>query len=180
MKVSSIIILSSFLKLLFYIASYIIVKKKLWLAYICRGELNPEIKVRVSLRDSIANNWRNKRSLVPHVRIPRYFANKSPARYKWAFEEYTKRHAKRGGTATPWSNLEVSSVGRRSFVSRQHLRESLFSPCRPSPPPPPAISFSRPLSLALPPRLTTPALNPRGFAHMSTIYFLPAHKSFSG
>lgn len=50
--------------------------------------------------------------------VSRYFANKSFARYKRAFEEYTKRHAKRGGTATPWSNLEVSSVGRRSFVSR--------------------------------------------------------------
>lgn len=65
-------------------------------------------------------------SLVPHV--PRYFANKSSARYKREHSKniYTKRHAKRGGTATPWSNLEVSSAGRRSFVSRQRLRE--FSP----------------------------------------------------
>lgn len=139
-------------------------------------------------------NGRDRRRLRRSCRtsVPRYFANRSSARYKRAFEEYTKRHAKRGGTATPWSNLEVSSVGRRSFVSRQHLRESLFS----LPPPLSAApSFSSlplvlfhalsplPLSLSLfrslLRRLTT-ALNPRGFANMSTIYFLPAHKSFSG
>lgn len=106
-------------------------------------------------------------SLVPHV--PRYFANKSSARYKRAFEEYTKRHAKRGGTATPWSNLEVSSVGRRSFVSR-HLRESLFSL-----PPPLSASVSLPfrLSFSFAPASAcyTPALNPEGLCpHVNDIF----------
>ena len=35
-------------------------------------------------------------------------------------------------------------------------------------------------SLELPGTSFPPPANPRGFAHMSTIYFLPAHKSFSG
>jgi len=112
-------------------------------------------------------------------RVARYFANRSSARYeRGAFEEYTKRHAKRGGTATPWSNLEVSSAARRSFVSRLYLRESLLSSagCLSlrrsfSPPPPPPLSLSLSLSLCRSGSLS-PALNPRGFAHMSTIYFL--------
>lgn len=87
------------------------------------GWVNREVRRRLH-RIADAQSARNRPSLVPHV--PRYLANRSSARYERAFEEYTKRHAKRGGTATPWSNLEVSSVGRRSFVSR-HLRESLSS-----------------------------------------------------
>lgn len=68
----------------------------------------------------------------------------------------------------------LPSVG--SHLSPDSISGSLSS----LPAVPPLISFSRPLCLALLLRLTTPALNPRGFAHMSTIYFLPAHKSFSG
>lgn len=149
--------------------------KENWSSIACIGVLKQEIPV-LRLFSEVGSRIykrRDKPLLVPHV--PRYFANKSSARYKIAFEEYTKRHAKRGGTATPWSNLEVSSVGRRSFVSRQHLRESLLPATAPL-----RLTLSPFLSLLLLPRLTTPALNPRGFAHMSTIYFLPAHKSFSG
>lgn len=69
----------------------------------------------------------------------------------------------------------LPSVG--GHLSPDSISGSLFSPCLAVPP---RLFFSRPLFLALPPRLTTLALNPRGFAHMSTIYFLPAHKSFSG
>lgn len=73
------------------------------------------------------------------------------------------------------------SVG--GHLSPDSISGSLSSP-RPSPAPPSSTRLSscsrrRPrLSRSL--RRLTTALNPRGFAHMSTIYFLPAHKSFSG
>lgn len=91
----------------------------------------------------------------------------------------------------------LPSVG--GHLSPDSISGSLSSPCRfPSPAPLfwralslslsfrrslPRVLFQPPCSLSLflslLHRLTT-ALNPRGFAHMSTIYFLPAHKSFSG
>lgn len=68
-------------------------------------------------------------------------------------------YVKRGGTATPWSNLDVSSVGRRSFVSqRQPCASSFFSllalslpfPSRfsvcPCPPPPVFFHLAPPTS----------------------------------
>lgn len=60
-------------------------------------------------------------------------------------------------------------------LSPDSISGSLSSPSRRLAPP------SRSLALSPAPtnRLTV-VLNPRGFAHMSTIYFLPAHKSFSG
>lgn len=76
-------------------------------------------------------------------------------------------YVKRGGTATPWSNLDVSSVGRRSFVSqRQPCASSFFSfPPLPlaflrlSVPPSPRLFPSRASNFLHPhPRLTRGAL----------------------
>lgn len=83
-------------------------------------------------------------------RFPEYFANRSFAREdERHVRNYTREwgtRVKRGGTATPWSNLDVSSVGRRSFVSQRQPCASFFSrSLLPSPSSLPFRSLARPL-----------------------------------